>query len=97
MKLKPIFVLPILFALVLVLCIPVVMLAERGVSLEGLIPTRPEPEILETEPPTEPEETEAPTEEETQDPLELCQPTYLITAEDLQKSAAQTSNANACQ
>ena len=70
MKLKPIFVLPILFALVLVLCIPVVMLAERGVSLEALIPTRPEPEILETEPPTELEETEAPTEEVTEAPTE---------------------------
>ena len=70
MKLKPIFVLPILFALVLALCIPVVMLAERGVSLESLIPTRPEPEIVETEPTTEPEETEAPTEESAEAPTE---------------------------
>ena len=70
MKLKPIFVLPILFALALVLCIPVVMLADRGVSLEALIPTGPEQEILETEPPTEPEETEAPTEEITEAPTE---------------------------
>ena len=71
MKLKPIFVLPVLFALVLVLCIGVLVLEERGVSLdylESLIPTRPE--VVQTEPPTEPEETEAPTEEVTEAPTE---------------------------
>ena len=70
MKLKPIFVLPVLFVLVLVLCIGVVVLEERGVSLESLIPTGPEAEIVETDPPTEPEETEAPTEEITEAPTE---------------------------
>ena len=71
MKLKPIFVLPVLFALVLVLCIGVLVLEERGVSLdylESLIPTRPE--VVQTEPPTEPEETEAATEESTEAPTE---------------------------
>ena len=71
MKLKPIFVLPILFALVLVLSIGVLVLEERGVSLdylESLIPTRPE--VVQTEPPTEPEETEAATEEVTEAPTE---------------------------
>ena len=73
MKLKPIFVLPVLFALVLVLCIGVLVLEERGVSLEyleSLIPTRPAVEVVETEPSTEPEETEAPTEEVTEAPTE---------------------------
>ena len=68
MKLKPIFVLPILFALVLALCIPVLLLREGDFSLEGLIPTRPE--VVETESPTEPEVTEAPTEEATEPPTE---------------------------
>ena len=71
MKLKPIFVLPVLFALVLVLCIGVLVLEERGVSLdylESLIPTRPE--VVQTEPPTEPEETEAATEESTEEVTE---------------------------
>ena len=66
MKLKPIFVLPIIFALVLTLCIPVLLLQERGFSLESLIPTRPAEEIRETEP----EETEAPTEEATEEATE---------------------------
>ena len=77
MKLKPIFILPIIFALVLVLCIPVVMLAERDISLEALIPTRPAEEVQETEPPTEEateesteEATEAPTEAPTEEPTE---------------------------
>ena len=63
MKLKPIFVLPIIFALVLALCIPVLMLLEQYFSLESLIPTRPAEETKETEP----EETEAPTEAATEE------------------------------
>ncbi len=49
-----------------------------------------------TEPSTE-SPTEASSEEVTQDPMELCKPTYLITAEDLCKNASKTGNANYCQ
>ena len=66
MKLKPIFVLPIIFALVLALCIPVLMLLEKDFTPESLIPTRPAEEIQETEP----EETEAPTEAATEEVTE---------------------------
>ncbi len=49
-----------------------------------------------TEAPTE-MPTEVPTEEVTQDPMELCKPTHLITYDDLQKKASKTTNTNYCQ
>ena len=73
MKLKPIFVLPILFVLVLALCIPVLILDRRDISLEALIPTRPAEENVEPtvpEDPTVPEETEEATEEAAEEATE---------------------------
>ena len=70
MKLKPIFVLPIVFALALALCIPFLIPREAAPSLEETNPsTIPEETVEATEAATE-EITEAPTEEPTEAPTE---------------------------
>ena len=70
MKLKPIFVLPIIFALVLTLCIPFLIPRAEKPALEATEPsTIPEETVEATEDSTE-EITEAPTEEPTEAPTE---------------------------
>ena len=72
MKLKPIFILPIVFALALALCIPFLIPRGQSPVLEATEPTTVPEEMLETEPLSgwEDAATEPPTGEATEDPTE---------------------------